>query len=210
MLRWFRDDTRLRMLSKYCGVSTATAYRYLHEGIDVLADQAPDLYDVLNLARTEGWSHVSLDGTLIPTDRVAQRTENGNHLWYSGKHKKPGGNIQVLSDPTGFPFWTSPVEPGSTHNLTAARSHFLGALYRAASQGLPTLTDKEYTGAGIGVHVPVKGHHLNPDTTTRNQLLTSLRALGERANAFLKTHWRALNKIRLCPWGITDIIAFDA
>lgn len=164
VLRWFRDDTRLRRLAMDCGVSTATAYRYLHQGIDVLADQAPDPSDVLNLARTEGWSHVSLDGTLIPTDRVAQRTENGNHLWYSGKHKQPGGNIQVLSDPTGFPVWTSPVEPGSTHDLTAARSHVLGALYRAASQGLPTLTDKGYTGAGIGVHVPVKGHHLDPDT----------------------------------------------
>jgi DDE superfamily endonuclease len=207
VLRWFRDDTPLRLLAHDARIGVSTAYRYLHEGIDVLADQAPDLHDVLERGRQEDWSHVSLDGTLIATDRVAQRTENGNHLWYSGKHKRPGGNVQVLSDPTGFPVWTSPVEPGSTHNLTAARTHVLGALYPAAAGGLPTLTDKGYTGAGIGIHVPIKGHHLDPDTTTANLLLTCLRALGERANALLKTRWRALNRIRLCPWRITNITA---
>jgi fatty-acid desaturase len=28
---------------------------------------------------------------------------NGADLWWSGKHRHHGGNIQVLSDPTGFP-----------------------------------------------------------------------------------------------------------
>ena len=37
------------------------------------------------------------------TDRVAARTQAGNHLWYSGKHKAFGGNVQVLTDHTGFP-----------------------------------------------------------------------------------------------------------
>jgi hypothetical protein len=53
--------------------------------------------------------------------------------------------------------WVSDVEPGSVHDLTAARVQVLGALYRAASQlDLPTLADDGYTGAGIGVHTPVK------------------------------------------------------
>jgi hypothetical protein len=212
VLRWFRDDTRMRTLAADAGLSISTAYRYLHEGIDVLAAQAPDLHQVLARAKTEGWSHVDLDGTLIETDRVRTvHPETGHDLWYSGKHKKHGGNIQVLCDPTGFPVWTSPVTPGSTHDLTAARTHALPALYPAAATGLPTLADKGYTGAGIGVHVPTKhptGRHvLDPGTTCRNHLLNALRALGERGNAILKTRWTALNRIRLCPQRIGHITA---
>jgi len=205
VLRWFRDDTRMRMLARDAGLPISTAYRYLHEGIDVLAAQAPDLHQVLRQAQAEGWSHLDLDGTLIETDRVAAKKETGNDLWYSGKHKKHGGNVQILCDPKGFPVWTSPVEPGSTHDISAARAHVLPALYPAAAAGLPTLTDKGYTGAGIGIQVPAKGRNLAPDTATRNTLLTALRALGERGNAILKTRWTALR--RLCPGRIGDIIA---
>jgi len=44
------------------GIGISTAYRYLHEGIDVIAEQAPDLHDVLARGQREGWSHLSLDG----------------------------------------------------------------------------------------------------------------------------------------------------
>ncbi len=58
--------------------------------------------------------------------------------------------------------WVADVEPGSTHDLTAARKHVLGALYWAYSQlDLPTLADGGYEGAGIGVH-PVQ---TNPPAT---------------------------------------------
>ena len=46
--------------------------------------------------------------------------------------------------------YTGPVEPGSTHDLTAARLHVLPALYRSAWLGMPVLADKGYQGAGIG------------------------------------------------------------
>ena len=49
--------------------------------------------------------------------------------WYSGKTHDFGGNIQALLRPDGLPIWISPVEPGSIHDLTAARDHVLGALY---------------------------------------------------------------------------------
>jgi hypothetical protein len=164
VLRWFRDGTRVRMLAADAGLAVSTGYRYLHEGISVLAAHAPDLHSVLERARAEGWSHLDLDGSLFETDRLAATNDKGHDAWYSGKHHKHGGNVQVLCDPTGFPVWTSPVEPGSTHDLTAARTHVLPALYPAAADGLPTLADKGYTGAGIGVHTPIKGRNLAPDT----------------------------------------------
>jgi hypothetical protein len=210
VLRWFRDDADIKILARDIAVSVATGYRYLHEGIDVLAAHAPDLHQVLEQGRAEGWSHVTVDGTLIRTDRV--RTPNpdtGYDLWYSGKHRAHGGNVQIVCDPTGFPVAVSDVEPGSVHDISAARATgFLGALYAAAALlGLPTLADKGYDGAGAGVHTPAKGAHLAPDTAARNQLIRSLRAEGERGMALLKTRWKALRHIRLCPQRIGAITA---
>ena len=47
VLRWFKDDTKVHLLARDARVSQATAYRYLHEAVDVIADRAPELSDVL-------------------------------------------------------------------------------------------------------------------------------------------------------------------
>ena len=210
VLRWFREDTGMPTLARDAGVSPATGYRYLHEGIDVLAAQAPDLHEVLRAGRAAGWTHVVLDGTLIATDRCRiKKPDTGHDLWYSGKHRAHGGNVQVICDPDGFPVAVSDVQPGSMHDLAAARATgFLGALHAAAALlGLPALADKGYHGAGIGIHTPAQGAHLAPSTSTRNQLLTRLRAEGERGIALLKTRWKALRHVRLCPQRIGAIAA---
>ncbi len=163
VLRWFKERTDVRILARDARISVATAYRYLHEGIDVIAAQAPDLHDVLDQGLDAGWALVCLDGTLIFCTRSSALSEAGHDVWYSGKHKQHGENIQVLTDTTGYPVWVSDVEPGSCHDITAARAHVLGALYPAAARGLPTLTDKGYLGAGIGIQVPTKGHNLHSD-----------------------------------------------
>lgn len=145
---------------------------YLPEGVDVLAAHAPQLHEALAPAQRNELPYLTLDGTLIPTDRLAERGENGNHLWYSGKHRRFGGDVQVIAAPTGFPLWSSPEEPGSTHDLTAARQHGRGARYPATATGLPTLADKGYQGVGIGVHIPIKGGDRGVDHRAYNALLT--------------------------------------
>jgi hypothetical protein len=207
VLRWFYDGTGLDVLARDCRISQATAYRYLHEAIGVIAARAPDLAKVLEAGRKAGWSHVAIDGTLIESTRSSTKSESGHDLWYSGKHHAHGGNIQVVTDPTGFPVWTSPVEPGSVHDITAAREHALPSLYKAASDGLPTLADKGYEGAGAGVHSPIKGRNLAVDNQASNLLLTALRAPAERANALFKSTFKALRRITVCPWKIGTIIA---
>lgn len=211
VLRWFRERGCVHCLARDAGISQATGYRYLHEGIGVLAAQAPDLHDVLDLCRAEGMTHVVLDGTLIACDRLAGVRENGNDLWFSQKHKSFGGNIQFLAAPDGAPLWVSDVEPGSTPDITAARIHVLHALYKAAADGLPTLADKGYIGAGIGIHVPVrrpKGRSetaLDRGTRATNSLIRHVRARGERAAAELKERWRTLKHVTLSPSRIGDI-----
>jgi hypothetical protein len=209
VLRWLRHRLDLRTLAAEVGISIATGYRYLHEALDVIADHAPHLKDVLAVARAADLPFLCLDGTLIPTDRVAARAEHGHHLWYSGKHHAFGGNVQVLADPGGFPLWVSAVRPGSTHDLTTARELVLPALYPHAARGLPVLADKGYTGAGIGIHVPIKHQpdgRLHIDNRTYNHLITALRAPTERANSLLG-RWRALDRVTVCPQRISAIAA---
>ncbi len=209
VLRWLRHRLDLRILAADAELSIATAYRYLHEALDVIAIHAPDLSDVLARARRGGQPFVCLDGTLVPTDRMATRAEGGRHLWYSGKHHAFGGTVQVLCDPGGFPLWISDVRPGSTHDLTAARELVLPTLYQYAARGLPMLADKGYTGADVGIHVPVKHHPaglLHADNRCYNSLITALRTPAERGNALLG-RWRALDRVTLCPQRIGVIVA---
>src|SRR3954451_15950287 len=63
VLRWFLDGTRLAQLAADNRIGRSTAYRYLHEGIDVLAAAAPGLRGALLAARAAGHPHVTVDGT---------------------------------------------------------------------------------------------------------------------------------------------------
>ena len=102
----------------------------------------------------------------------------------------------------------SEVRPGSTHDLTAARELVLPALYPQAARGLPVLADKGYTGAGVGVHVPVKHHPDGPLHTDNrcNSLIAALRAPAERGHALLG-RWRALDRVTVSPQRIGAIAA---
>src|SRR6266508_1255133 len=46
VLRWFLDNTRLVQLAADNAIGSSTAYRYLHEGIAVLAARQPSLHSV--------------------------------------------------------------------------------------------------------------------------------------------------------------------
>jgi hypothetical protein len=54
VLRWFLDATRVAQLALDNQISISTAYRYLHEAIDVLAAAAPSLHCALLAARPPG------------------------------------------------------------------------------------------------------------------------------------------------------------
>jgi hypothetical protein len=216
VLVWFRKGEDKALLGAGFGVSRATAYRYVAEGISVLCAQAPDLHEALQRVADEGWSHVVLDGKLFRTDRVAETTTSvkGQTIdaWYSGKHRDFGANIQAIIRPDGLPIWTSDAAPGHLHDLTCAHHHDItGALYWAASQlHLPTLADGGYEGTGAGIHTPVKqpadGNRLAPDNRAYNMLLRSLRCQGERGFALLTGRWRSTRHTTASPTTAGDIV----
>jgi len=212
-LRWFRDRTAIDALARDHGVSRATAYRYVAEVIEVLSAEAPELSEALARAQADGVAFVILDGKVIACDRCREKTVSVKgesvDLWYSGKAHRHGGNVQAVARPDGFPIWISAAEPGSVHDITAARVHAFPALYRAASPGLPALADLGYQGAGVGIKTPVKqpddGRDLDLGNRTRNALQRSLRCLGERAFALITQRWRTLQHITASPSKITAI-----
>lgn len=104
--------------------------------------------------------------TLISIDRVA-----ADRPFYSGKHRRHGMNLQVISSPTGEILWVSGPLPGAVHDLTAAR--IWGIIRELAASGLVVLADKGYHGAGDHVTTPYRGgtsppHKRPPTAPTPN------------------------------------------
>src|SRR4051812_8969195 len=122
---------RLAQLACDHRIGRSTAYRYLYEGIEVLAAVAPRLRGALLAARVAGHSHVTVDGTLIRTDSClaagptarADRSDRRVDLWWSGKHPTHGGNVEVIAAPDGWPLWTSGARPGRERDTTALHAH---------------------------------------------------------------------------------------
>lgn len=220
VLRWFLDATRIAQLAVDNRIGLSTAYRYVHEGIDVLAATAPNLYGALLAAKLAGHTHVALDGTLIRTDRnkavgpTVTAQGRAVDLWWSGKHHHHGGNVQVVTAPDGWPIWVSDVRPGREHDLTCARTHpgLLPALDAwSAGQQQVVLADLGYQGEADRLVCPIKKPArpavLNIDARTTNMLHSATRALAERGNSLLKTTFKALRRVSLCPWRIGAITA---
>ncbi len=218
VLRWFLDGTRLAQLAADNRIGRSTAYRYLHEAIDVLAAAAPGLRGALLAARAAGHPHVTVDGTLIRTDRcqVAGPTPRTDRparrvdLWWSGKHAAHGGNVQVIAAPDGWPIWTSSVRPGREHDTTALRAHTeaLPLLAEWTDDTHAVLADLGYDGERAALTTPIKttaGRRLTDDERTINLLHAATRGPAERGNSLLKTTFKALRRVSLCPWRIGAI-----
>ena len=90
------------------GIGTATAWRYVREAVALLAARAPRLRDALRAVKKAGHAFAVIDGTLIPIDRVA-----ADRPFYSGKHRRHGMNLQVISSPAGEILWVSGPLPGA-------------------------------------------------------------------------------------------------
>ncbi|SFT21377.1 Helix-turn-helix of DDE superfamily endonuclease [Streptomyces sp. ok210] len=140
------------------GVGTTTAYRYVAEAVELLAALAPNLSAAVEAASRKAF--VILDGTLLPIDRIAS-----DRPYSSGKHKRHGMNVQVITDPFGRLLWASAALPGAVHDIKAARTHNI--IDVLADADLPCWADKGYQGAGGTVRVPFRGKHRTSPPASR-------------------------------------------
>jgi hypothetical protein len=191
VLSWYRDKPDIPRLGAGFGLSQATSYRYVAEGTKVVAAEAPGLEEALERAVKEGTPYVILDGKIVSSDRCHEKTVSRKgrdiDLWYSGKKKDFGGNIQ---------------------DLAAARETVLPVL-RNYTGKMPGLADCGYEGAGHGILTPMrkpKGvKELDINARTRNMLLSSARCLGERGFALLSQRWKVLQDVTASPSEIGPI-----
>ena len=192
-LAHLRNGDTLTRLAAGFEVGVTTAWRYVREAIDLLAATGGDLPTAM--ARIRLLAYAILDGTLMPIDRVADQKP-----YYSGKHRRHGVNVQVIADPAGRLVWASAALPGSIHDLTAARTH--GIIDALTSEKVMTFADKAYQGARGSIRTPFKRHRYRPKLSTWqkkvNRVHARIRAIGERANATLKT-WKVLTRLRCSP-----------
>jgi hypothetical protein len=199
-LAHLRNGDTLARLAAGFEIGVTTAWRYVREAVDLLAATADDLATAMNRIRL--LAYAILDGTLIPIDRVAEQKP-----YYSGKHRRHGVNVQVIADPAGRLVWASAALPGSTHDLTAARIHTI--IDALTSENVMTFADKAYQGARGSIRTPFKRHRYRPKLSRWqkkvNRAYARIRAIGERANATLKT-WKVLTKLRCCPRRATAIV----
>ncbi|SHH29646.1 transposase, IS4 family [Streptomyces sp. 3214.6] len=213
VLRWFDDGTRLAQLARHNQSSVPTAYRYLYEGLTVLADHAPDLSTALERAAATGYTHLNLDGTVIRTDRVA--VPHGADLWWSGKHKHHGGNVQVYADSRSSPPQTAgrsgfpgPSRPRTRHHLRPHprpdhRTEPTRRHPRYPDPDRPRLRERRR-----GLPPPgqeTQGRELGLEQQAFNKVIRGIHSVAERAHALLKVTLMALRRVSLGSGSITRI-----
>lgn len=213
LARLRNNDTYTR-LAKGFGIGLATAHRYVTEAVGLLAAKAPTLEEALKTASRKAF--VTLDGTLVPMDRIRARPRGNDRDYFSGKIGSHAMNVQVIAGPLGEVIWASAALPGAQHDITAARAHDLPhTLKTLKDAGVRVLADKGYQGGGPAISVPLRSRRKNPDTGTYLPLSANvkavnasharLRAVGERANAQLKS-WAILTHLRDSPERATPIV----
>lgn len=197
-LAHLRNGHPYAQLAAGFGIGTTTAHRYIAEAVNLLAALAPTIEQAVREASRKAF--VLLDGTLLPIDRIA-----ADRPFYSGKHKKHGMNLQVLTDPFGRLLWASPALPGAVHDVRAAREH--GIVDALAAAGITCWADKAYRGSGGTVRTPYWGRWetLSAGQKAVNRSHAKIRALVEQAMATLKV-WRLLRKLRCSTTRITALV----
>ncbi|QCX82412.1 Transposase DDE domain protein (plasmid) [Streptomyces sp. YIM 121038] len=171
----------------------------MNHTIEHLAAVAPSLTEALTSHHADGY--LLLDGTVAETDRV----QAAGH--FSGKARREGVNLQVITAEEGKLLWISPALPGGTHDITAAREH--DVVETCAVLGLDVLADKGYQGAGGTVITPIRrrpGAELPDKHKKSNKVHAALRAPVERAISRIK-QWRILRHARTSPNRLSSVSA---
>ena len=208
MLRWFVDGTRLAQLAADSRIGVSPAYRYLHGGIGVLAGAArraagrprrrappchrrrhPDRPDRLSTpGPTCGWTCGGAASTPITA-----ATSKSSPL------------------PTAGRWGPRLCGPAASTTPPPARPPDLLPLLAEWTAATPTvLADLGYEGEADLLHIPIKRTVHAPrtdDQRTLNAGHAATRALAERGNTLLKTTFKALHQVSLCPWRIGAITA---
>jgi hypothetical protein len=192
VIAFLRTNLTCAELAAGFGISPATCWRNVREGVGTLADRGRriSLSDVARLAAKMGWDYVIVDGMHVPAETFGRKT-GGQRAFYSGKHKRHGLNVQTVCSPDGELLWAAAPLPGATVDVTAARKAGIAGMLTSV---IGVLADLGYLGwdeqVVTGRRKP-RGKELTAAQRAANRLQGQLRCVGERGNARLK-YWKVL------------------
>jgi len=92
VLAFLRTNLTHAELAAANHISRSTCRRIINEGIDLLAERAIRLSEVLRLAKKAGWEYLLIDGVNVLTVAFARKL-NRRQQHYSGKHPAPRGAL---------------------------------------------------------------------------------------------------------------------
>jgi DDE superfamily endonuclease/Helix-turn-helix of DDE superfamily endonuclease len=201
VIAFLRTNLTYAELAAGFGVSPATCWRDVAEGISVLADRGRriSLADAARLAVRMGWDYVIVDGVHVPTVTSGRKT-GGQRAFYPGKHKRHGLNVQTVCSPAGELLWAAAPQPGATVDVAAARKAGIAAILTSL---IGVFADLGYLGwdkAVITGRRKPRGRDLTAAQRAANRLQAQLRCVGERGNARLK-YWTVLASELRCRRG---------
>jgi hypothetical protein len=184
VIAFLRTNLTYAELAAGFGISPATCWRDVAEGISVLADRGRriSLRDVARLAVRMGWDYLIVDGTHVPAVTSGRKT-GGQRAFYSGKHKRHGLNVQTVCSPAGELLWAAAPAPGATVDITAARKAGIAGILTSL---IGVFADLGYLGwdeAVITGRRKPRGKDLTAAQRAANRLQAQLRCVGERGNA---------------------------
>src|ERR1039458_8251236 len=204
VIAFLRTNLTYTELAAGFGISPATCWRDVAEGISVLADRGRriSLRDVARLAVRMGWDYLIVDGTHVPAVTFGRKT-GGQRAFYSGQHKRHG---QTVCSPAGELLWAAAPQPGATVDVTAARKAGIAGILTSM---IGVFADLGYLGWNkeviTGRRKP-RGQDLTAAQRAANRLQAQLRCVGERGNARLK-YWKVLaSELRCRPGRCTAMV----
>ncbi len=207
MIAFLRTSLTYAELAAGFGISPATCWREVAEGVSVLADRGRriSLKDVARLAVKMGWDYLIVDGVHVPAVTFGRKT-GGQRAFYSGKHKRHGLNVQTVCSPAGELLRAAAPAPGATVDVTAARKAGIAGMLTSV---IGVLADLGYLGwdeAVITGRRKPRGTELTAAQRAANRLQAQLRCVGERGNARLK-YWKVLaTELRCRPQRCTAVV----
>ncbi len=207
VVAFLRTNLTYAELAAGSGISPATCWRDIREGISVLADRGRriSLADVAKLAVKMGWDYLIVGGVHVPTVTFGRKT-GGQRAFYSGKHKRHGLNVQTVCSPAGELPWAAAPAPGATVDVTAARKAGIAAMLTSVIGVSADLGHLGWDKDVITGRRKPRGKELTAAQRAANRLQAQLRCAGERGNARL-TYWKVLaTELRCRPGQCTVMV----
>jgi DDE superfamily endonuclease len=150
----------------------------------------------------------------VPRVRPSAATGRSGGWTCGGRASTPptAATCRSSPPPTAGRSGPRPCGPGREHDTTALRAHpeALPLLAEWTDAEHAALADLGYEGERAALTTPIKKTSdapLTDDQRTVNLLHAATRAPAERGNSLLKTTFKALRRVSLCPWRIGAITA---